>query len=239
MFDNYALKARYYPVIILFFPIVLIGIIYSFEFNSTIQAFTSIGAVGAFTYLFSQLGRDRGKLKEPALWESWGGSPSVQILRLRDDRLDDYTKQRYHKKLQTLCPADIIPSIETEQSDPAIVDKVYLAWTKYLISQTRDVKKFSLLFKDNISYGFRRNLWGLKSLAILILVLLIGGNYLFWAVSLQEFNPMAFPLGFRYTAIVLTIFLFFWVSVVTKEWIKVPAFSYAERLCESVEVLKG
>lgn len=237
MFDNYALKARYYPVVILFFPIVLIGIIYSFEFNSTLQAFTSIGAVGAFTYLFSQLGRDRGKLKENALWKSWGGSPSVQLLRLRNDRLDYITKQRYHKKLQVLCPGEITPSIEIEEDNPVVADQVYFAWTKYLISQTRDVKKFSLLYKDNVSYGFRRNLWGLKSLAILILILLIGGNYLFWAVRLQEFNPMAFPLGFRYTAISLTIFLFFWVFVVTKEWIKVPAFSYAERLCESVEVL--
>jgi hypothetical protein len=31
--------------------------------------------------------------------------------------------------------------------------------TAWLLTQTRDTKTFSILFRENISYGFRRNLW--------------------------------------------------------------------------------
>ena len=85
MFDLYSLKARFYPVIILFFPIVIIGVAYSLEFEKFFALLSSMGVVGALTYLFSQLGRDRGKLKEADLWTSWGGAPSTQLLRLRDN----------------------------------------------------------------------------------------------------------------------------------------------------------
>lgn len=237
MFDTYALKARYYPVVILFFPIVILGIFYSFQFDSIIHALASVGMVSAFTYLFSQVGRDQGKLKEPALWRGWGGTPSVQILRLRNDHLDSHTKERYHKKLQTLCPVDMIPDLGMETNTPDSADEVYKAWTKYLISQTRDTKKYSLLFKDNVSYGFRRNLWGLKFFAVLLIVILIIGNYLFWFFTIKQSNPLEFTLSFKYSTLGLLLLLCFWLFVVTKKWVKIPAFSYAERLYECVDII--
>jgi hypothetical protein len=235
MFDNYTLKARFYPVIILFLPIVITGIFYSFEFKSLNQLLTSAAIVGALTYLFSQLGRDQGKKKEPALWKTWGGSPSVQILRLRDQHLNKHTKQRYHQKLQSLFPVDEIPNIDMETNDSIGADEVYKAWSQYLISQTRDGKKFSLLLKDNISYGFRRNLWGLKLHGIILTSSLIIGNYLFEVIKNKSWNPFDFTNVFQYSSFVLVAILLFWLFVVTKQWIKIVAFSYAERLLESVE----
>lgn len=237
MFDNYTLKARYYPVIILFFPIIVLGLFYSFQFDSTIHAFASVSAASALTYLFSQLGRDQGKLKEPALWKSWGGSPSIQIFRLRNEHLDKHTKQRYHQRLLSLCPVDVIPDLEMETNNPNSADEVYKAWSKYLISQTRDTKKYALLFKDNISYGFRRNLWGLKPFAVFIILGLVIGNYLFWVFRMDQWIPVEFPLSFMYSTIALLLLLCFWLFIVTKNWVRIPAFSYAERLCESVEII--
>jgi hypothetical protein len=237
MIDNYALKARYYPVVILFFPVLVLGVFYSFQFDSLVHALTSIGVVGAFTYLFSQLGRDQGKIKEPALWEGWGGAPSVQLLRLRDDHLDKHTKERYHKLLRVLCPLSASPDQAMETSDPHAADEVYRAWTKYLIAQTRDTKKFPLLFKDNTSYGFRRNLWGLKPFALLIVTVLIVGNYSYWALKLKTSNLLYFPESFKYSTATLFAIVLFWVVIVSKIWIRIAAFSYAERLCECVETL--
>ena len=237
MFDNYSLKARYYPVVILFFPIVIIGIFYSFQFDSIIHLLTSVGVVGAFTYLFSQLGRDQGKLKESALWNGWGGSPTIQILRFRNACLDQHTKQRYHNKLQAFCPIRSVPDMVMEANDPEGADEVYKAWTKYLIAQTRDTKKFSLLLKDNISYGFRRNLWGLKPVAIAITFVLLVGNYLFWWYRLKTSSPLLFPQSFYYSSIGLLIMLLFWLFIVSEKWVKITAFSYAERLFECIEAL--
>jgi hypothetical protein len=171
------------------------------------------------------------------LWRSWGGPPTTQLFRLSDQRIDEHTKKRYHQKMQNLCAVTTMPDASMEANDPAIADSVYSAWTKYLISQTRDTKKFSLLFKENTSYGFRRNLWGLRGFAILFTVAVILFNYIFWSVKLKIYNPLLLPTSFIYSTITLLVILSFWLLIVTKSWVKRVAFSYAERLCESVDNL--
>lgn len=235
MFDNYTLKARYYPVIILFFPILILGFCYSFQYASIIHLAASTGAAGVLTYLFSQLGRDKGKHKEPLLWNHWGGMPSIQLLRSSNSLIDSYTKQRYYQKLFQLCPVTTIDVIDIKQLSSSQADEVYLAWTKYLIGQTRDKKKYPLLFKENVSYGFRRNLWGLKIISISFISILILGNYLFWASKLNAFNPLFYPDTYKYSTVALFILILFWIFVVTKNWVRIVAFAYAERLCESLE----
>ena len=232
MFDSYALRARYYPMIIVFSPIIAFGFFYSLHFNSISNLLVSAGLTGALTYLFSQLGRDQGKRHEAFLWQSWGGIPSIQILRLNDNRLDPITKQRYHQKLMSLCPVPEIPIRGMEK-----FDSTYHAWTKYLISQTRDKKKFPLLFKENISYGFRRNLYGLKPFAIIFTLFLMTLNYFFWVYKSNTFNLSLFPQSFIYSTISALIIILFWLFIVTKVWVKVVAFAYAERLVECVEIL--
>jgi hypothetical protein len=237
MFDNYTLKARFYPVIILFSPIIVIGVFYSFQFESIIMLLSSLGFLGALTYLFSQLGRDRGYHKQTYLWNSWGGAPTIQILRFRDAHIDQHTKKRYHQKLQSLCPVDSLPDKSYEELNPAIADEVYQTWTKFMISKTRDVKSFPLLLKDNTSYGFRRNLWGLKSIGLALCISLLISNYLFWLIKTKKSNPFLLPESFIYSTIALTIILSFWIVIVNSKWVKVPAFSYAERLFETLETL--
>ncbi|MBK7913910.1 MAG: hypothetical protein IPJ80_10475 [Saprospiraceae bacterium] len=179
MIDNYALKARIYPVLIFLAPLILYGCLYSIEFKTITYVVYSALFTGALTYLFSQLGRDQGKAREPSLWTDWGGAPSVQILRWSNSLLDSHTKQRYHQKLQSLCPVQNIPDPNYERTNPSESDEIYKAWGKYLISHTRDCKKYSLLLKENINYGFRRNLWGLRSFAIALNILVFISNWLF------------------------------------------------------------
>lgn len=235
MVDSYTLKARVYPMIILFFPIIIIGIFYSIQFGAVILFLSSLGIVGALMYLFSQIGRDRGKLKEPGLWEMWGGAPTVQLIRLSDKRIDPHTKERYRQKLQGLCPVPIVPDIASENSNSHAANEVYRTWTKYLIAKTRDTKIYSLLLKDNTSYGFRRNLWGLKLYGILLTAFLLIANYAFWYSRTNLSDPLSYPDNFIYSEIALLGVLFFWIIQVTPNWIKIPAFSYAERLYESLE----
>jgi hypothetical protein len=237
MFDNYTLKARFYPVIILIFPIIILGVFYSFQFQTVIHFISSLGLVGALTFLLSQLGRDQGKLKENKLWKSWGAPPTTKILRLKDSHIDRITKTRYHQKLQSLCPVSIMPNLLMEETTPIEADEIYKAWTKYLISKTRDTIKFNLLFKDNISYGFRRNLWGLKTYAVIFNLFLLIGNYFFWTIQTKNYNPQLFPVNFMYVSIILIIIILFWILIVTESWVKIPALSYSERLCEATEVL--
>ncbi|MEI6821116.1 MAG: hypothetical protein WCL51_04225 [Bacteroidota bacterium] len=232
-FDKYSIKARIYPVVIFLLPIVVIGITYSIEYEKYIQVLTTLGITSALVYFLSNIGRDSGKKKEPKLWEKWGGMPSVQLLSFRNDILDKYTKQKYHIKLLELSPIKD-QNIDFLNSDLDSVKDVYISWTRYLISMTRDTKKYSLLFKENISYGFRRNLWGLKLKSILIIVITIICNFVFIGIKNGFLNYKIFPINFWISEIILLILLMIWIFMINNKWIKIPAFAYAERLLESI-----
>ncbi len=233
--DKYSLNARIYPIVIFYMPAVILAVLFSLKFDKYVHLFTSFGIVGALSYLFSQLGRDGGKKKEKELWKSWGGAPTTQLLRWRNTEINLNTKKRYHSKLNALCSLDNLPDLNFEQSNPDEADEAYQAWTKFLISKTRDNKKFSVLFKDNMNYGFRRNLWGMKTYAISLIIILMASTFVYYWVTTNTPNVILYPTEFIIAEGILLVILLFWVFVINKNWIKVPAFAYAERLLETVE----
>ena len=233
--DRYSLNARIYPIVIFYMPAIILAVLFSLKFDKYVHLFTSFGIVGALSYLFSQLGRDGGKKKEKGLWKSWGGAPSTQLLRWRNSEINVNTKKRYHNRLNILCALDNTPDPNFEQSNPDEADEAYQAWTRFLISKTRDNKKYSVLLKDNMNYGFRRNLWGMKNYALSLIVILMASTFIYYWVTTKSPNVTLYPVEFAIAEIILSVILLFWVLVINKNWIKVPAFAYAERLLETVE----
>ena len=222
MIDQYSLKARVYPILIAFSPILILGFSISFKLESIYGYLGSISLISLLVYLFSQLGRDLGKKKEKDLWENWGGSPT-SIVMCDKNYIDVITRQRYIDKLEIICPA----------KDKYDIDEKIKLWTKYLISKTRDTKKFNLLFKENISYGFRRNLLGLKSIGVGVAVLATVLNLMLttnWPLNLNDIK-----INWVISNFLCLVILLFWCVIVTKVWVKIPAFGYAERLFEAVE----
>lgn len=234
--DKYSLNARIYPIVILLLPLVIIGLSYSIEYESYLQLLSAIGVSAALIYFLSNLGRDMGKIKEPRLWETWGGMPTVQLLSFQNDIIDKHTKRKYHKILLELSPI-IDNDVDFETANLESISEIYKSWTKFLIVKTRDIKKFPLVFKENISYGFRRNLWGLKNISLILIVFTILGNYGFQLYSFGFFNFANYPLPFFISESILILLLVIWVFRINSNWIKIPAFAYGERLIESIETL--
>ncbi len=230
--DEYTLKARIYPSFLVLLPLLITSLYYITDFQKYYHYFTALFFVGIFTYVLSQFGRDNGKIKEPILNEYFGGKPTTQVLRHRDSTLDSYTKKRYHEILSQKIPNIIIPSLQEELNNPKDADEIYESCSKYLISKTRDTSKFNLLFKENISYGFRRNIWGMKNIAIFIIIILFLVHIYFATDSLTIFNyfsPKEIALSLFFLLSIMV-----WFFLITKNWVKLVAFSYAERLFETL-----
>lgn len=88
--------------------------------------------------------------------------------------MNSVTKMRYHHFLEKNVPHFKLPSREEEDEEPAAADNMYQTATDWLLSKTRDTKTFRLIFEENMNYGFRRNLYALKPLSLILdLVLLI------------------------------------------------------------------
>ena len=231
--NSYNLKARVYPVTLSLIPIIIIGFIYSIQLQSYYQILASFGATTALYFLFSQLGRDNGKSIEKEMWKRWGGAPSTQVFRFANATIDKHTKARYHQKLKSLTGVGDNLNKEYETAFPNDADEIYKSWSKYLISKSRDTKKYNLLFQENVNYGFRRNLFGLKKFAIIVIILLMLGCVIYsYIIGNYQFE---FSLELFISEIILVVILIFWGSIVREKWIKSVAFSYAERLIEVTE----
>ena len=164
-----------------------------------------------------------------------GGKPTTIMLRHTDDTLDKYTKIRYHNYLSENISNWTAPNIEEERDNPDYTDEYYNSAVKWLLEKTRDRKTHRLIFKENISYGFRRNSRGIKCLGIIFSILsifLLLGNlypnadYLDIKKYSLEYGVMTFSL----------IMLYWWSFVVNDSWVKDAAESFAIRLlavCEN------
>ena len=64
-----------------------------------------------------------------------------------------------------------MPTADDEVNDPDAADRIYASAVSLLLEKTRDKKAFPLVYKELVSYGFRRNLWGLKAGGILFAII--------------------------------------------------------------------
>ena len=233
--DQYSLKARVYPAIVVVLPILFLAIFYITDFEVYYHYITAFISIGLLSYLLSHLGRDAGKSKESKLYELWDGKPTTQILRHSNSILDIRTKERYYRTLQEKIEGLNIPTLDEEKQDTTSTDEIYNSCATYLISKTRDTSKYNLLFSENINYGFRRNLWGMKTLGLFILLFCF---FIHLTIATDFFSSISFlPNIDLYLYIAFAIDLCFWLFVVKPNWVKTVAFEYAKRLYETLELI--
>ncbi|KKM67591.1 hypothetical protein LCGC14_1469610 [marine sediment metagenome] len=232
-FDGYTVQARLKPSLLVWLPVALAIVAWWPEKFVGWGFLVGISATCGLTLLLAEVGRDQGKQKEKMLFERWGGKPTTQLLRHRDDRIDANTKARYHQKLETLVPGVTLPTRQEEDADREAADAAYSSCVRYLIERTRSKKEFPLVFKELVSYGFRRNLWGMKAPGVLLAVLGSLASSVAVGVGWGASVPAAAIAATAVSAVLVAC----WLIHITRQWVQTVAFAYAERLLASLEKL--
>jgi hypothetical protein len=160
-FDTYSLRARVFPALIAGLPILaLLFVLVPWNNLGLPHAIaTAVGLVLLFA--FADVGRRTGKHAQSKLGT---GSTPEQWHRGNPD-VAEGAKDRYRafiaKQLKLAAP-----TADSERNHPRCADDFYLSAGNWLREHTRDTRTFSILFSENITYGFRRNLFGLKVTAL-------------------------------------------------------------------------
>ncbi len=230
---SYTIPARLYPTLLTCFPV---GLAILAWFPDRLIGWSLIAGLATscgLTMLLSQLGRDPGRNKQVDLWISWGGKPTTQLLRHRDRQVDKHTKSRYHAKLAEIVPGITIPTPDEETQDTRAADEVYDSCALYLIQHTRNAKEHPLVFKENVNYGFRRNLWGMKPAGTLFSVigLMVAG------LAAVIYLPDGIRIAALGGTVMNAFFLAWWLLRITPDWVRVPAFAYARELLAACDKL--
>lgn len=241
--DPYERKARLFPALMAILPpIVMILTLYQSKLPLLHLSFIFILGCGVL-FLLSDAARRRGKMKEKDLWDKWGGIPSTQVLRFSDETFDNVSTTRYHQILSQKIMQKF-PSENDENRNPQNADEIYTSAGNYLRSATRDKRKYPLIFTDNITYGFRRNGYGLKKIGITISLLCLVWIFLrigmdIWHVRISSSDSIESMLNFgEWTTIGVSIcMIFVWLFVFTEQSVREAAFSYAKNLISACESL--
>jgi len=233
--DPYDRKARLYPALLVMLVPVIAATLVAPVFSSQLAGLASLAIALGGLMLLSSLGREWGKRKEPKLFESWGGTPTTLMLLRATSPLDQLTLDRYRKVLEGKVSGLQFPDAASEVSDPAKVAAICESAVKWLREATRDTKKFALVFAENTNYGFRRNLLGVKPLALGMCVLTLAATALHAWLSTAG-NLYAVTSQSWSAAVVACIGLVVWGAIVNADFVKTTAFAYATALlatCDS------
>jgi hypothetical protein len=230
LIDRYILGARVAPVAVVAFSLFLaISAWIPFShWPMKLLGGSAFLALGAF--VLAQLARDAGKAIEGPLWASWGGPPTVRMLRHRDTTIALGSKSLLHRHLIELGIVDRLPSESEEREHPDHADEVYLTCADWLRRKALELKSnapFDVVHSENISYGYRRNILGIKPHGLAILCFA-------FAITVAAFFFNREPYIELVGIVVVGVYLTFGV---TEAALKRAADEYSKRLFDSAQAL--
>ena len=234
--DRYNREARLAPALLVALPAALVLFSWFPGLRALGPALVALlGFCGGIVWL-SHLARDRGKTIEVKLFAEWDGMPSTAMLRHRDQRLPAPLKARYkaclHKHLSDL----FFPSATEEERDPQAADAIYEAAGAWLLTQTRDRKRFGLLFEENVNYGFRRNFRGMRPVALLVGI----GSLLFSiGVALVGYERVGETPEIEATVAtgLVAVYVLFVACLMNSAWVRIPAEALGRQLLATCDLL--
>ena len=163
--DEYTLKARLFPSVLAVVPALSLATVFVATTPLGLPQALVTFAVLVLVYTFSDVGRRFGKAAERRLFAETGGRPAFSAIRRSGSDLSASTKDRCRSFLSEKI-GQSVPSAYIETHSPRKADDFYRDCAAWLREQTRDTKRFKILFNENITYGFRRNLYGMKWFAL-------------------------------------------------------------------------
>lgn len=238
--DPYERKARGFPGLLMVLP-VLVAIASTWGTKHSIIT----GVVGLLIscgviFALGNLARDLGKAKQDELVKAWGGMPTTWMLRHCDRTLEGGIKGIYHQLVTQKLGLEM-PTAQEELADPVAADDVYGTAARMLRDMTRG-KEYRLLLKENISYGFRRNMYGVRKLGWATSILgVIIGIVLSGAVSAKPFGfdptklldvPVASALTLGVSFAMFVGWFYFSAAAVRRMGV-----AYSERLLEALRTI--
>jgi uncharacterized membrane protein len=234
-FDRYQWNVRVLPGLVVLLPLCLAILAWVDQPADAVKPLLVVVMGSGVLVPLSNITRDLGRKAQKQLMEEWGCWPSTAILRHADSRISDVRKARCHSILALLVPGVKIPSAEEETRDPKAADAIYESCADFVRATTRDQHQFAILFSENVEFGYRRNMLGIKPIGVVLGSLGLGvcGMKL-W--SDQSLGKQVSSIALIST--ILDIFLMlFWLLAVNENYALAAANSYAYQLIDAIDLL--
>ncbi|RDL44146.1 cellulose-binding protein [Marinomonas piezotolerans] len=234
-FEHYAIHARFMPVFVVLFPLVLTVLAWYPQaktiLGATMTLLISFGIMSFLSIYISNLGNDL----QDNYFKKWGGAPSTLLLLPSNKELDRYTKQRYFKWLNRKCSGlDLPDTLDGQVENEELYEKIRSA-SNYMREYTRDRKKYSQIYNDNVAYGFARNIVAIKKAGLVVASISLVSNGLFlYFTTTTDFPHTLNSMGIisLFTSIICLLIHCF---VLNEKFVKRRGYRYARTLFEACD----
>ncbi|KIV64821.1 hypothetical protein SZ54_3072 [Rhizobium sp. UR51a] len=233
--DGYVVRARLFPAMLavapaLVFLLVMVG--GNYENLGLPEALITV-TVAVLFFAFADIARRFGRRAEQKLFITSGGRPFPTVLRHRDKSINVRSKSRYLAFLSRELGEEA-PTADQEEANPAAADEFYVSCGDFLRERTRDQSRFNVLFAENVSYGFRRNLYGLKYPGLLLNAVAAAAScWLIYRASCANLSLYGIVL------VVSAIHALYFVAGVTRKSVLEAGHQYGRQLVLSCEELQA
>ena len=192
---------------------------------------TAMGVVLLFA--FADVARRTGRKVEAKL----GTRATTEQWHRGNTDIPEAAKDRYRTFIASKLKLPM-PSAEDEQNDSLRADDFYNSAGTWLRDHTRDTRTFAILFGENITYGFRRNLLGLKLTSLIFNVLALLTSALICKLRPLYFATLS-NLNEKLVVVATAVVLHsaYMLLVVNKDGVREASRAYGRQLILSCETL--
>ncbi len=230
--DRYDRNARLYPAFLCLLPLFAVLALGLPQVWTLLGGITSLVVGAGLVFLLAQVVRYFGRRTEKRLGDRVGRARSATLLSHGNAVIPPDTKARYHKYLKS--HGIDIPDENFEVSNPTLANQKLRSAVDWLLEHTRHNAKSSMLLNENIAYGFRRNLLGLKPVALTLIVIALFFN-LYLTMNCKNHDRMGADAVLDF---LLLLGLTSWVLVIRSEFVEDASLAYAQRFlaqCETAQ----
>jgi hypothetical protein len=234
--DKYERQARLVPGLLALLPVAVTVTALGLRQAPVVSVVVSLLSISGGPVLLADTVRSLGLTAQDQLWSSWDGAPTTIALRLRESTMNVVQRDIWRAAVEKVAGVKLA-SGRSESTNPDRADQTIEAAVSRIRELTRDDPRFYVVQAENRGYGFRRNLYGVRTLGRIVsmLGLLTILGFIFW--PLINGNHPALQTAYVLGAVVDAFIAIGWYVMPSSVWVRQAGDKYAYQLLQAAVTL--
>ncbi|MEU8933328.1 hypothetical protein AB0D30_26020 [Streptomyces sp. NPDC048409] len=227
----YERKARLTPGLLGIAPVTIAVVTLGLKTYPAVPVALGALSVTVGSYVLSVVVGNAGRRAQAQMYERWGGRPSTQLLRTRNESSNPRQRDIWRQAIEEVTGVQLL-SRRWEAANPVDADHAIEAATDQVRYLGQD-SRFPMVASENAAYGFERNMWGFRWVGRCVaLVCLVSIGLAFLLVRHASFHVSA---GAAISgAVINAAILVSWFLLPSEERAREAGFRYARQLLQAV-----
>jgi hypothetical protein len=234
--NEYQRYARLAPGLLIVLPIALTITIFGIPEQAALSSVLTLLSLAGGPLLLAEIVSHRGRKSQVKIWKSWNGPPTTRFLRLREETDNKTRRLKWRESIQSVTDVAFL-NARRERARPEEADERIDVAVSMIRDLTRDTQKFPVVWTENKSYGYHRNVYGVRwfgrvaAIVTLIVVLAV------MLITYRKAGSVQLTWQNVAALMVNTGFVLLWFYLPSKDRMKVVAERYAFQLLQAANIL--